>query len=207
MKFRAPIFLLAMALPFALLAAEEKPATTPKPTILKRWMKTLGLRKDPTTTTATGFKGLEIGLKVEPPQINVAEVKQVKVTVTLINRGKKLAELDFPSSQRIEVLVKAKDGKTIEQWSEDQAFASEPSMVAINPDERLEYIVSVATRDMKVGESYTVEAFFPNFEQLRKTVNVAAISPPPVSAATPPPTKTPAGTDLSPFTPNPRKRK
>ena len=126
-------------------------------------------------TTATGFKGLDIGLQVDPPQVRVGEVKQLKVTVTLINRGKKLVQLNFPSSQRIEVLVKTKDGKQIEQWSEDQAFNAEPAMVTINPDERLEYMVNVATRDMVVGQTYTVEAFFPNFEQLRKSLTVAAV--------------------------------
>jgi hypothetical protein len=58
-------------------------------------------------------------------------------------------------------------------------------MVTINPNERLEYLVSIATRDMKVGDTYSVEAYFPNFEQLRKSVSVSAIN-------TPPPTATPA---------------
>src|SRR5512140_1968066 len=120
MKFRVPIFLLTMALPLALVAAEEQPKATPKPAILKRWMKALGISKDKTNTTATGFKGLDIGLQVDPAQIKVGEVKQVKVTVTLANRSKKIAQLEFPTSQRIEVLVKSKEGKTIEQWSEDQ---------------------------------------------------------------------------------------
>jgi hypothetical protein len=206
MKIRVPILLLTMALPLALAAAEETPLSTPKPTILKRWLRSLGIQKGPTTTTATGFKGLEIGLQVEPSQIKVTEVKQMKVTVTLINRGKKMAQLDFPSSQRIEVLVKSKEGKTIEQWSEDQAFANEPSMVTINPNERLEYLVSVATRDMAAGEAYTVEAFFPNFDQLRKAVSVTAVTPAP-------PTATPAaGTEpgvppVTPATPAPKRRK
>jgi len=159
MKFRASIFLLLMALPLALVAKEEHSGATPtpKPSILKRWMKTLGVSKDPSNTTATGFKGLEIGLEADPSQIKVSEVKQIKVTVTLANRGKKIAQLEFPTSQRIEVLVKSKEGKTIEQWSEDQAFSNEPTMVAINPGERLEYTVNVATRDMvadRAGQSF-----------------------------------------------------
>jgi hypothetical protein len=111
--------------------------------------------------------------------VTLPETKQIKVTIKLVNRGKKLVQLNFPSSQRIEVLVKTKEGKQIEQWSEDQAFTDEPSMVTINPDERVEYPVTVSTRDMVAGETYTVEAFFPNFDQLRKTVTVEAGTPTP----------------------------
>ena len=77
-------------------------------------------------------------------------------------------QLDFPTTQRIEVLVKNKAGKTIVRWSEDQAFANEPTLVAINPGERLEYTATVSTRDLVAGETYTVEAFFPSYEALRQ---------------------------------------
>ena len=204
MKFRVPLLLLTMALPLALAAAEEKTPATPKPSILKRWMKTFGMSKENRNTTATGFKGLEIGLLADPAEIKVAESKQIKVTVTLANRGKKIAELEFPTSQRIEVLVKSKEGKTIEQWSEDQAFNNEPSIVTINPNERLEYTVSVATRDMVPDQTYTVEAFFPNFEQLRKAITVTTVNP----AAAKPATATPApGKPEGAATPAPKHRK
>jgi hypothetical protein len=206
MKFRAPIFLLTMALPLALVAAEEQPNATPQPTILKRWMKTLHISKDPSNTTATGFKGLEIGLQADPAEVKVPEVKQIKVSVTLANHGGKIAQLEFPTSQRIEVLVKSKEGKTIEQWSEDQAFSSEPTMVTINPNERLEYSVNVATRDMVAGQAYTIEAFFPNFDPLRKSITVNAVN------ATPSTKTEEAGTkkegDSTPAaTPAPKKKK
>lgn len=205
MKFRAPIFLLTMALPLALVAAEEKPTATPQPTILKRWMKTLHLSKDQTNTTATGFKGLEIGLQADPAEIKVSEVKQIKVAVTLANRGSKIAQLEFPTSQRIEVLVKSKEGKTIEQWSEDQAFNNEPTMVTINPNERLEYSVSVSTRDMVPDQTYTVEAFFPNFDQLRKSITVTSVGATAPAAKTEG-TKTEGGATPAPTTPKPKKK-
>jgi len=192
MKFRIPILALIMALPLALLAKEEgsTPAPSPKPpTILKKWLRTLGIQKDHEGMTATGFMGLDIGLQTDPPKATLPDVKALKVTIRLTNRGKKMVQLNFPSSQRIEVLVKSKVGKVIEQWSEDQAFTDEPSMVTINPNERVEYVVDVATRDMVVGETYTVDAYFPNFEQLRKSISVAAITPAPT---TPKPTGSPA---------------
>jgi hypothetical protein len=85
----------------------------------------------------------------------------------LKNRSKKFVQMQFPTSQRIEVLVRTTDGKLVEQWSQDQSFANEPTLVVINPRERLEYTASVATRDMTAGRTYIVEAFFPNYEPLR----------------------------------------
>ena len=79
------------------------------------------------------------------------------------------AQLDFPTSQRIEVLVKNAAGKTVEQWSEDHAFTNELSVETINPGERLEYSANISTRDMAAGQSYTIEAFFPNYDALRTT--------------------------------------
>ena len=35
-----------------------------------------------------------------------------------------------------------------------------------HPGERVEYSASVATRDLGAGNTYTVEAFFPNYEAL-----------------------------------------
>ncbi len=175
MKFRPVFFLLAFALPMALLAAEEAPPPTPKPSLWNRILHPFGGGKGKEAkATKTNFKQLEIGLIVDPSPVKVADNRMVKVTLTLINRGNKLAQLEFPTSQRVEVLLKAKDGKTVEQWSQDQAFTSEPTLVAINPSERLEYSVNIATREMVAGETYTVEAFFPNFDALRKSVPLVA---------------------------------
>jgi len=175
MKFRPLFCLLILAVPMALLAAEEVPPAAPKPSLWYRLLHPFGggKPKEP-KGTKTNFKQLEIGLLVDPNPVKVSENRMLKVTLTLTNRGGKLAQLEFPTSQRVEVLLKAKDGKTVEQWSEDQAFTNDPTLVAINPGERLEYSVNVATRDMTAGETYTVEGFFPNFEALRKSVPIVA---------------------------------
>jgi len=80
-------------------------------------------------------------------------------------------------------------------------------MVTINPNERLEYVVSLATRDMVAGETYTVEAFFPNFDQLRKGITVAAVSSTPSPGATPAGGTPGQGTPAPPTTPQPKKHK
>ena len=121
------------------------------------------------------LKGLEMSLAVEPAAPKLSDAHEVKVTVTLANKGKKLVQLDFPTTQRIEVLVKNKAGKMVVQWSEDHAFTNDPTLVAINPGERLEYAATISTRDLAAGETYTVEAFFPNFDTLRKNHVLAPV--------------------------------
>jgi hypothetical protein len=113
------------------------------------------------------WKNLVLTMKLEPLPIKLGETRQLKVTLQLTNRSKKFVQLEFPTTQRLEVVVKRKDGKLVEQWSEDHSFSGEPSLVTINPGERLEYAVSVATRDMVAGEPFVVAAFFPNYEPLR----------------------------------------
>lgn len=175
MKIRPLLCLLAFALPMALPAAEESAAPPPKKSWYDRLLHPFGGPKEKAPATKdVNFKRLELAIKVEPNPPKLSETKQVKVTLTLANKTGKLVQLDFPSSQRIEVLIKAKDGKMVEQWSEDQAFDNEPTVVAINPGERLEYAANVSLRDVHPDETYTIEAFFPNFDGLRKT---AAIKP------------------------------
>src|SRR5687767_14244972 len=103
MKFRASLCLLAVALPMALLAAEEAPAPTPKPSLWHRLLHPFGGSKK-SKARGTNFKQLEMGLLIEPNPVKLAENRQMKVTLTLTNRGGKLAQLEFPTSQRVEVL-------------------------------------------------------------------------------------------------------
>ena len=171
MKSPALTLLLALfPLAAAMSAAEENPPATPKPSILDRVLHPFGGGKPKdkeSETKATRFKHLDLTMTLDPKVLKPSETRQFKVTITLVNKGKQLAQLEFPTSQRIEVIVKTKAGKLVEQWSEDQSFLNEPSLVAINPGERVEYVANLATRDLAAGENYVVEAFFPNYEALR----------------------------------------
>ena len=122
--------------------------------------------------SAAAFKGIEMKMSVEPAAPNLGEVRQITVTLRLQNRGKRLVQLDFPTTQRIEVIVRNTAGSLVEQWSEDQAFQNEPGLVAINPGERLEYSANISTRDFAAGQDYIVEGFFPNYERLRATAKI-----------------------------------
>ena len=110
---------------------------------------------------------LDVSLRLEPLPLKLSQTNRLKVTLMLTNRTRKLASLEFPTSQRIEVLIKTSGGKLVEQWSQDQAFTHEPSIVTVNPGERAEYRVEVATRDLSAGQSYVVQGFFPNYEALK----------------------------------------
>jgi len=135
---------------------------TPKPAIVSK------------ASSAT-FRGLEMKMTAEPTAPKLGETRQLTVTLQLQNKGKRLVQLDFPTTQRIEVLVRNTAGKMVEQWSEDQRFENEPGLVAINPGERLEYAATVSTRDFVAGQEYIVEGFFPNYESLRGTVKITPV--------------------------------
>ncbi len=112
-------------------------------------------------------KHLELSMDVSPLPVNLSEARRLSVTVSLRNKSGKFVHFDFPTTQRIEVLIRNQAGKLVTQWSEDQSFSNEASYVTINPGERIEYNVSVATRDMTAGQPYTVEGFFPSFDDLK----------------------------------------
>lgn len=169
-----PFLPILAALSLAAHAAEETPPAPPKPGLMHRLLHPFGGSPAAPAAKAkdVNLKGLEMTVTVEPAVPKLAETREIKVTVTLANKGGKLVQLDFPTTQRIEVLLKNQAGKRVVQWSEDRAFTNDPTLVAINPRERLEYAATVSTRDLVAGETYSIEAFFPNFDQLRKTLKL-----------------------------------
>jgi hypothetical protein len=86
-----------------------------------------------------------------------------------------VAQLHFPTSQRVDAVVKNTAGKVVEHWADDHRFENEPGIVAINPGERLEYHLNVATRELSAGSEFTVEGFFPNYEPLRASAKVVPV--------------------------------
>ncbi len=174
MQVRLPILLLLCCSTAACVSTkvDDGSAEEKRPGFFSRVVSTLNPfdsddTGDGSTATAPKWKQLELSMKLEPLPLKLPETRLLKVTLQLANTSKKFVQLEFPTAQRIEVLVRTEDGKLVEQWSQDQAFATEPTLVLINPGERLEYTVSVATRDMVPGKKYVIEGFFPNFEPLR----------------------------------------
>ena len=120
-----------------------------------------------TVTRTVGGKTLTLSMSLDPDPVKLTDSRQFKVSMRVANQSKKLVQLEFPTTQRIEVIVRNTAGKLVEQWSEDRSFANEPGMVSINPGEHLEYAATLSTRDMVAGEAYVVEALFPQYEPLR----------------------------------------
>lgn len=192
MNFRLPLFAILAFACLPLHAAEvtlQEKKKTPATMTQEGWLKRTGkalwpFGKKPGDAEVPPPKGSQSGkewkqlvptISIEPTPLKLSDVRTMRVTLRLANRGKKLAQLEFPTTQRIEVLVKDATGKMIEQWSEDQAFQNEATLVAINPAERLEYTATVATRDLKPGQIYTVEGYFPNFDQLRASKQITPL--------------------------------
>lgn len=116
---------------------------------------------------AVQTKNLILNMELSPLPLKLSETRQLKVVISLVNKSKKTVNLEFPTTQRFEILVRDKSGKQVVQWSEDQSFATEQTIITINPRERIQYDASVATRDLIAGEAYVVEGSFPKYKELK----------------------------------------
>ena len=120
----------------------------------------------------TNWHKLAMTMALEPPSVKFGETRAIEITVAVANKGKEPVQLDFPNSQRIDVLVKNDAGKTLSKWSDDQRLEKEPGFVLINPGEKIEYFAKISTRDMAEGKPSTIEAFFPGYEKLHASRTV-----------------------------------
>jgi hypothetical protein len=126
-------------------------------------------RGDDKPGEVVGWRNLVMGISLDPESVKLADTRAIRVGVSVVNKGEAGVQLDFPTTQRIEILLKSEDGKVISKWSEDQKVEKEQGFLVINPEERLEYTANISTREMKGGSTYIIDAYFPDFEQLRTT--------------------------------------
>lgn len=112
------------------------------------------------------IRGLVLAVELPPEPVRLSEVRQLPVRVTLTNRGERAVELNFPSAQRIEILLHDAAGRIVTRWSENRAFADEAGTVLINPNEHIEYSETIATRDLVPGKVFTVEVTMPAYPEL-----------------------------------------
>lgn len=137
--------------------------------MFKRVLQTLHMapRETAGKKAEVNARKLALSMEISPQPLKLSEARQMKIAISLTNRSGKYVHLEFPTTQRIELLVRDRAEKLLTQWSEDQSFANEPAYVTINPGERIEYNATLATRDLSAGQEYLVEGFFPNFTDLR----------------------------------------
>ena len=115
----------------------------------------------------TAWRNLAVTMNLEPAQVRLSDMRVVEVTVSVVNNGKTAVHLEFPSSLRMDVVVKGEGGKIISRWSDDQPIEKEPGILLINPKEHLEYTAKISTREMTAGRPFEIEAYFPSYERLR----------------------------------------
>jgi len=162
---------LLLVLPARATDENGTPEATPKPGMITRFFNMFHHSPGPEKVSTHGRK-FALALDISPQPLKLSETRQMKVTLVLTNKSANFVHLEFPTTQRIEILVRDKEGKLVTQWSEDQSFTNEPSYIAINPGERVEYSESVPTREMVAGQKYTVEGFFPNYDDLKTSKTV-----------------------------------
>ena len=115
----------------------------------------------------TRLRGLVMEIVLSPEPVKLSEVRQLSVKATLTNRSKRTIELDFPTEQRIEILLRNSIGTELTKWSDNHAFADTAGTVVINPQEHIEYDETIATRDLAPNKVFIAEVFFPRFPELR----------------------------------------
>ena len=150
---------LAASLSLSQAAEDASPTPTPKPSLVHRLLHPFEKKDAPKEAGAKGkrLRGLAATMTLEPEQVALSEVRTIKATLRLENHGK-LTQLQFPTTQRVEAVIRDNLGKVIARWSEDQSFDPTPSFLTINPHETAEYSLTLPTRDLQAGELYSVEA-------------------------------------------------
>ena len=123
-------------------------------------------------TAAKRTRNLLANMHLSPMPVRLSDSRQIEARIRLENISRKFVQLQFPTSQRIELIVHDDAGKTIFQWSEDHIIEQTVGFVGINPGEHVEYTATIPTRDMQVGRKYTIEGFFPSFRDLKLQTSI-----------------------------------
>ncbi|MDB6147718.1 MAG: hypothetical protein JWO45_1382 [Spartobacteria bacterium] len=113
------------------------------------------------------LRGLDLQLQISPQPVKLSETRQIEIKVTLTNKSKRAVELTFPTDQRIEIYLLNSAEAILTKWSDNHAVTDKPESVLINPDEHVEYVQMIATRDLTSNKVFIAEVFFPNYPELR----------------------------------------
>ncbi|HEY1583369.1 MAG TPA: BsuPI-related putative proteinase inhibitor [Chthoniobacterales bacterium] len=112
------------------------------------------------------IRGLVLTVELPNEPVKLAETRQLPVHILLTNRGNRAIQLMFPTTQRIEILLRDASGRVVTRWSDNRAFEEEPATVLINPGEHVEYSETIATRELSPGKVFTVEVVVPAYPEL-----------------------------------------
>ena len=110
MIVRTITLLLLLAWVCPLLADEENtPAATPAPGIFHRIIGVFHKSKDKDAEAKD--KKLELTISFAPDPVKLSQGREIQVTLMLTNRTGKFVQLDFPTTQRFEVLLRNQAGE------------------------------------------------------------------------------------------------
>ena len=168
MKRRAVVHLLIFFVVGSIFAQDAVPTSTParKRGWLSRLLHPFSPEAVPPYKDAR-LRGLTVDLQITPQTIKLSEVRQIGIKLTLANVSKRPVTLDFPTNQRIEVYLMNSEGNILTRWSDNHAIAEKPATILINPQERIEYNETIATRDLTPNRVFIAEVFFPQYPELR----------------------------------------
>jgi hypothetical protein len=121
------------------------------------------------------LRGLALDLQITPQTVKLSEVRQLGIKVTLANLSKRPITLDFPTNQRIEIYLMNSAGDILTKWSENHAIVEKPATILINPQERIEYNETIATRDLTPNKVFIAQVFFPQYPELRARQKFLAV--------------------------------
>jgi Intracellular proteinase inhibitor len=169
MKFRFALFASLLCLARASFAQDAAPAVDPRTPPPKRsWFgrmfhpsPRLPQYKDPR------IRGLDLQVQISPQPLKLSETRQMEVKVVVTNRGKHAITLDFPTDQRIEIYLRNSAELVLTKWSDNHAVTPKPETILINPEEHVEYVQTIATRELTPDKVFIIEVFFPNYPELR----------------------------------------
>jgi hypothetical protein len=167
MKRRAVLHILIFCVVGSMFAQDAVPTSTParKRGWLGRLLHPFSPDVIPQYKDAR-LRGLTVDLLITPQTIKLSEVRQLGIKLTLANISKRPVTLDFPTNQRIEIYLMNSEGNILTKWSDNHAIAEKPATILINPQERIEYNETIATRDLTPNKVFIAEVFFPQYPEL-----------------------------------------
>lgn len=118
------------------------------------------------------IRDLEMSATAIPAEFSRSATKQIDIALAIRNDGKKAVNLWFPSTQRIELIVKNKAGDVLKRWSDGEKFKKETGYLVVNPDETITYAETISTSFMPTGQVAVIEAFIAGYPDLRARVEV-----------------------------------
>jgi Intracellular proteinase inhibitor len=167
---KSRIVLLVVVLSMAGQIFGQDVAPSPTPTRRRGWLsrilhpfspEVVPQYKDPR------LRGLALDLQLTPQTVKLSEVRQLGIKLTLANLSKRPLALEFPNNQRIEIYLMDSAGDVLTKWSDNHAIVEKPATIFINPQERVEYNETIATRELTPNKVFIAEVFFPQYPELR----------------------------------------